>query len=64
MEIKITFIAVTHDMASAYKISDRITMLHDAGIIDSGTPDEIKNSSLGIIQQFIGDRAEGHTTNF
>jgi ABC-type transporter Mla maintaining outer membrane lipid asymmetry ATPase subunit MlaF len=39
-------------------------MLHDAGIIGSGTPDEIKNPSSEIIQQFIGGRTEGPTTNF
>lgn len=62
-EIKITSIAVTHDMASAYKISDRIAMLHDGRIIGSGTPDEIKNSSSEIIQQFITGKATGPMIN-
>ncbi len=64
MELNITSIAVTHDMASAYKISDRIAMLYDGKIIFSGTPDEIKNSNSQTIQQFIGGKARGPTTDF
>ena len=63
-ELEITSIAVTHDMASAYKISDRIAMLHDGRIISSGSPEEIKNSDSEIIMQFITGRAEGPLTNF
>jgi phospholipid/cholesterol/gamma-HCH transport system ATP-binding protein len=54
-----TGVAVTHDMASAYKIGDRIAMLHDRRIIALGTPDEIRNSPDPRVQQFIHGRAEG-----
>jgi phospholipid/cholesterol/gamma-HCH transport system ATP-binding protein len=57
--LTITSIAVTHDMVSAYKISDRIAMLHDGKIIFSGTPDELRGDSDPIIQQFINGRANG-----
>ncbi|UCE68050.1 MAG: ABC transporter ATP-binding protein [Candidatus Zixiibacteriota bacterium] len=63
-EPEITSIAVTHDMASAYKISDRIAMLHDGKIIFTGAPDEIKNSNSQTVQQFIMGKARGPITNF
>lgn len=57
--LNITSIAVTHDMVSAYKISDRIAMLHEGKIIFSGNPKEIKESSNPIIKQFVEGHAEG-----
>jgi phospholipid/cholesterol/gamma-HCH transport system ATP-binding protein len=54
-----TSIAVTHDMASAYKIGDRIIMLHKGRVVCDGTPDEIQNSDDPMVQQFISGRAEG-----
>ena len=54
-----TSIAVTHDMTSAYKIADRIIMLHEGKVVGSGTPDEIRNTDDAMIQQFINGNAEG-----
>ena len=44
-ELQITSVAVTHDMTSAYKIADRIVMLHQGKIIADGSPDYIRNHS-------------------
>jgi len=57
--LKITSIAVTHDMASAYKIADRIAMLYKGKIIFAGTPEETKNSDNPVVQQFIQGRSQG-----
>jgi phospholipid/cholesterol/gamma-HCH transport system ATP-binding protein len=57
--IKITSIAVTHDMKSAYKISDRIAMLYNGKIIQTGTPDEIKNTKNGVVHQFVEGLSQG-----
>ncbi|MFC1475704.1 ABC transporter ATP-binding protein [Candidatus Zixiibacteriota bacterium] len=57
--LAVTSIAVTHDMRSAYKIADRIIMLHDGKIIKSGTPEEIQHSDDPVIHQFINGLAEG-----
>lgn len=54
-----TSIAVTHDMASAFKIADRIAMLYKGKIVEIGTPDEIKNTQNPIVKQFITGSAEG-----
>ncbi len=60
--LKVTSIAITHDMVSAYKIADKIAMLYKGKIIEVGTPDEIKSSKSEIVQQFIHGRAEGPIT--
>ena len=52
-ELGVTSVAVTHDMKSAYKIADRIVMLHHGKIIADGDADYIHNHSDPIVQQFI-----------
>ncbi len=52
-ELGVTSIAVTHDMKSAYKIGDRIVMLHHGKIIADGDADYIHNHPDPIVQQFI-----------
>ena len=51
--IGVTTVAVTHDMTSAYKIADRILMLHDGKIIADGDADHIRNHPSSVVQQFI-----------
>ena len=58
-ELCITSIAVTHDMVSASKIADRIAMLHEGKIVFDGTPEQIKQSTDPVVQQFIQGRATG-----
>jgi phospholipid/cholesterol/gamma-HCH transport system ATP-binding protein len=48
-----TTVVVTHDMKSAYKIADRIVMLHNGKIIADGNPDHIRNHPHPVVQQFI-----------
>ncbi len=52
-ELGVTSVAVTHDMKSAYKIADRIVMLHNGKIIADGDADYIRNHPDLIVQQFI-----------
>jgi phospholipid/cholesterol/gamma-HCH transport system ATP-binding protein len=52
-QLKATSVAVTHDMVSAYKIADRIAMLHEGRIYTVGTPQEIQNTTDPIVQRFI-----------
>ncbi len=52
-EINTTSIIVTHDMNSAYLVADRIGMLYEGKIIETGTPEEIRNSQDPIVKQFI-----------
>lgn len=52
----LTSVVVTHDMTSAYKIADRIVMLHNGKIVADGDADHIRNHPLPIVQQFIHGR--------
>jgi phospholipid/cholesterol/gamma-HCH transport system ATP-binding protein len=61
-KLKVTSIAVTHDMTSAYKIADRMAMLYNGRIIATGTPDEIKNTKDPIVRQFITGAGKGPIT--
>ena len=56
-EMKVTSITVTHDMQSAFKIADRIVMLHEGKVIFDGTPDEIRASENPIISHFVTGEA-------
>lgn len=52
-KLGMTSIVVTHDIASAYKIADKICMIHEGKIIFEGTPGQIRQSRNPYIQQFI-----------
>ena len=52
-ELGVTTVVVTHDMTSAYKISDRIIMLHNGKIVADGDADHIRNHPHPVVQQFI-----------
>jgi phospholipid/cholesterol/gamma-HCH transport system ATP-binding protein len=55
----IATVVVTHDMTSAFRIADRITMLFRGRIIACGTPDEIRASEDPAVRQFVGGLTEG-----
>ncbi|MBM4025377.1 MAG: ABC transporter ATP-binding protein [Planctomycetes bacterium] len=52
-ELGITTVVVTHDMKSAYKVADRIIMLHNGKVIADGNADYIRNHPHPVVQQFI-----------
>ena len=58
-ELGATGLSITHDMASARKISDRIAMLYNGKIIWAGPTAEIDESGNAHVDQFIHGRAEG-----
>jgi phospholipid/cholesterol/gamma-HCH transport system ATP-binding protein len=57
-ELGVTGIVVTHDIESAYRISDRIAMLHDGRIRTCGTVDEVRESDDLLLRSFIEGRPE------
>ncbi len=58
-ELHVTSVTITHDMQSAYKIADRIAFLYEGNIIETGTPEEIKNTSNPYTRQFVTGSAQG-----
>lgn len=63
-ELGVTSIVITHDMVSAYKVADRIAMLYDGKIVETGRPEDIKKSENQIVQQFIHGSSEGPIKNW
>lgn len=55
-ELSITTIAVTHDLASTYKIGDKVAVLKKGKIALEGTPGEIQKCEDKEIQAFIRGR--------
>jgi len=51
--LSMTSIVVTHDIASAYRIADRMVMVKDGHTIFSGTPAEIRTSQNPFVREFI-----------
>ncbi len=54
-----TSIAITHDMASAGRIGDRIAMLLDGKIIWEGAAASVMDSGNPMVDQFVHGRSEG-----
>ncbi len=58
-ELGATTISITHDMASARKIADRVAMIHAGQILWHGLASDIDHSGNEYVDQFINGRAEG-----
>lgn len=52
-----TGIVVTHDLTSAFKVADRIVMLHQGRLIFDGTEQQIRRSTDPRVKRFIEGRA-------
>ena len=52
-QLKLTSIVVTHDMALAKKLADRLVFLHEARVIFFGTFAEMAKSTEPIVQEFL-----------
>ena len=57
-ELGVTGVVITHDMTSAFRISDRVAMLYDGRIRFEGTPDEMKATGDPVVRGFIEGRPE------
>ncbi len=58
-DVGATTLSITHDMASARKISSRIAMLYGGRLIWEGPTRDIDHSGNPYVDQFIHGRAEG-----
>ena len=52
-EFGVTSVVISHDMASTFRIGDRISMLAGGKIIVSGTPEEVLPSQLPPLREFV-----------
>lgn len=58
-EIGATAVSITHDMASARKIADKIAMIYKGEIIWEGPADDVVSSGNEYVEQFINGSADG-----
>lgn len=56
---KATFVVISHDIKSTFKIAHRVAMLYNGKIRAEGTPKEIRSSSDPIVMQFVKGSAGG-----
>jgi phospholipid/cholesterol/gamma-HCH transport system ATP-binding protein len=55
----VTSVVVTHDLTSAYKVGDRIAMLHDGKVVFQGTPEETRGTRDPLVRQFLEGSSQG-----
>ncbi len=56
---KATFVVISHDIKSTFKIAHRVAMLYNGKIRAEGTPEEIRSSSDPVVMQFVKGSAGG-----
>ncbi len=54
--MNMTIVVVTHELESAFKIADRITMLDQGKIIITDTVENVRNSNLAQVQDMLNRR--------
>jgi phospholipid/cholesterol/gamma-HCH transport system ATP-binding protein len=54
-----TAVMVSHEIPEIFGIADRVAMLHEGVIIESGSPEAVQASANPIVQQFIQGDVEG-----
>lgn len=61
-QLRPTIVTITHHMASARKIGDRLALLFGGHILFEGGPEQFMSSSDPAVRQFVEGRAEGPLT--
>ena len=57
-ELGVTGVVITHNLESAYRVGDRIAMLHGGVIRFVGTPEEVRQASDPLVRAFVEGRPE------
>jgi len=52
-----TAVIVTHDMTTAFGVSNRLAMVHKGRVIATGTPEEFRSSPVELVHNFIHGNA-------
>jgi phospholipid/cholesterol/gamma-HCH transport system ATP-binding protein len=56
-ELGITSIVVTHDLASAFKVADRMVMMHEGKVLLEGEPEAFRTSADPVVSRFLKGEA-------
>jgi len=54
-----TGLIISHEIPEIFEVADKVAMLHNGIIVETGTPEEIKKSSDPVVKQFITGSLEG-----
>ncbi len=54
-QLQTTSVIVSHDMQCALEIADRIIVLDKGGVVEMGTPEQLKESSVPLVQDFLAE---------
>ena len=57
-ELRATSVVVTHDLRSAFRVADRVALLHQGVLARTGTPAEIRDSRDPVVRAFVEGRPE------
>ncbi|ABF41887.1 ABC transporter, ATPase subunit [Candidatus Koribacter versatilis Ellin345] len=52
-QLKLTSVVVTHDMSLAKKLADKLIFLYEGAVVFYGTPKEMEQSKVEIVQEFL-----------
>jgi phospholipid/cholesterol/gamma-HCH transport system ATP-binding protein len=52
-KLGITSMVISHDIASAFKVADRLAVLYDGHLAAEGTPEEVRRSADPFVQRFL-----------
>jgi phospholipid/cholesterol/gamma-HCH transport system ATP-binding protein len=55
--LKLTSIVITHDMGTAFAVSDRLAMIAKGRVVMTGSKDEMRNAQNPLVRDFIEGRA-------
>jgi phospholipid/cholesterol/gamma-HCH transport system ATP-binding protein len=56
-QLDVTSIVVTHDLASAFKVADRMVMLHEGLVRLEGSPEDFRRSDDPVVRRFLRGEA-------
>lgn len=59
-KLQVTSIVISHDMASVFRISDRIAMLYKGQIVEYGKPDIFINTDKDVVRDFLAAASSPH----
>lgn len=62
-KVNLTTVIVTHDLNFALYLSDRVAMINPQGIVEIGTPDDIRASQNPLVRSFIYTTTKGLKEN-
>jgi phospholipid/cholesterol/gamma-HCH transport system ATP-binding protein len=58
-KLGITFVVISHDIASTFQIAHNIGVMYEGRLIEYGRKEQVRNSQNPILRQFFSRQAEG-----